>query len=172
MAAGLLSHRLAALHSDISVRSAGLLGEGVPATGHAISVLFDRGIDISGHRSRHLSAEMVVDADLVLGMARHHVREAVLLDTSALTRAFTLRELVRRADAAAPRAAGEPVASWLRRLDPARRPSDLAGESAVDDIPDPIGRPRRTYEGVATELGRLIAALVPHLVRESDRGVA
>ena len=37
----------------------------------------DRGLDTSGHRSRNLRPDLVTGADLVIGMARSHVREAV-----------------------------------------------------------------------------------------------
>jgi protein-tyrosine phosphatase len=172
MAAGLLRHRLAAAGSSATVRSAGLLGDGVPATGHAVAVLARRGVDISDHRSRRLTREAIVDADLVIGMARHHVREAILLDPSALSRTFTLRDLVRRASAAPPRRRDEPMATWLRRLDPARRHADLVGEAGADDIADPIGQPRDAYEACATEIEILVDALVPHLAPRSDVGVA
>ena len=44
----------------------------------------DRGLDLSDHRSRQLVAEMLGRADLVIGMAREHVREAAVLNRDVL----------------------------------------------------------------------------------------
>jgi protein-tyrosine-phosphatase len=102
----------------------------------------------------------VAGADLVIGMARSHVREAVALAGPAVVnRAFTLKEIVRRGEERGGRAAGEPVDAWLARLAAGRRINDLLGDSDADDVADPIGGPRRHYERTATELDDLTARL-------------
>ena len=69
------------------------------------------GVDVSEHRSRRLEAGTMVNVDLVIGMERKHVREAVVLRPEAWPRSFTLRELVRRGDADRPAAPLRDLAS-------------------------------------------------------------
>ncbi|MEW6476068.1 MAG: low molecular weight phosphatase family protein [Actinomycetota bacterium] len=159
MAAALLSRRLDEAGVKAVVSSAGLLFDGRPATDHGQAVMADRGIDTSGHRSRKLRAEIVTDADIVIGMARSHVREAVALAPDVWTRAFTLKEIVRRGEERGGRAPGEPVEDWLARLHAGRRLPDLLGESGADDVADPIGGPLKSYERTAAELDDLTARL-------------
>jgi protein-tyrosine phosphatase len=159
MAAALLSRRLDEAGVKAVVSSAGLLFDGKPATDHGLAVMADRGIDTSGHRSRKLRSDMVAGADIVIGMAREHVREAVALAPEIWGRAFTLKEIVRRGEDQGGRAPGEPVEEWLARLHAGRRLPDLLGESGADDVADPIGGPRRSYQRTAEELDDLTARL-------------
>jgi protein-tyrosine phosphatase len=128
-----------------------------------------RGLDLTAHLSRPLTAAMVAEADLVVGMAREHVREAVVLEPSALPRSFTLRELVRRGEGLGVRraAAGEadaqglePFASWIARVGEDRRAASLLGRDPVDDIADPMGMSRRAYERTAVEIEDLVDRFV------------
>ncbi|HXF94847.1 MAG TPA: low molecular weight protein arginine phosphatase [Gemmatimonadales bacterium] len=60
------------IHS-IEVTSAGTgAWDGAPASEGAYLVALERGIDLSAHRARLLTADLVRQADLVLTMARHH----------------------------------------------------------------------------------------------------
>lgn len=117
-----------------------------------------RGFDLSSHQSRRLEDRHVATADLIVGMTREHVREAVVLDPTAWSRAFTLKELVRRARRR-PRG-DEPLDQWLAALASDREAEDLLGTSEADDVADPIGLDRHAYEETADELDRLTAALV------------
>ena len=58
---------------DITVESAGL-GALVdhPASEHAVALMQERGLDITGHRARQITPELVHDADLVLVMETGH----------------------------------------------------------------------------------------------------
>ncbi|HEX9704974.1 MAG TPA: low molecular weight protein arginine phosphatase [Gemmatimonadales bacterium] len=57
----------------IEVLSAGTgAWDGAPASEGAYLVGLERGLDLSSHRARLLTRELVEDADLVLTMARHH----------------------------------------------------------------------------------------------------
>src|SRR5882672_11408846 len=57
----------------IGVSSAGTgAWDGAPASEGAYLVGLERGLDLSGHRARLLTRELVEGADLVLTMARHH----------------------------------------------------------------------------------------------------
>jgi protein-tyrosine phosphatase len=60
--------------AGVSVDSAGTLGiEGAPASREAIAAMAEIGIDLSGHRSKGLRAEMFDRADLVVGMSHDHL---------------------------------------------------------------------------------------------------
>ena len=164
MAAALLSRRLDDAGVEAVVSSTGTLFDGRPATDFGVAVMADRGIDTSGHRSRKLRAEMVTEADLVVGMAREHVAEALAFGSEIWGRAFTLKEIVRLGEEQGGREPGEELSQWLARLHEARveggrRPTDLFAPSADDDVADPIGGPRRRYQRTAEELDDLTARL-------------
>ena len=159
MASALLRARLERSGVHASVSSAGLLYDGEPASPGAVEALRRRGIDLLDHRSRILRAEHLADAELVLAMARMHVREAAVLDRDALSRTFTLKEFVRRGQAAGPPSEAA-MGAWITRLSSDRRTNELLGESSVDDVIDPIGRPLAHYERTATELSHLIDHVV------------
>jgi len=160
MAEALLRHRLGDLGVDARVASAGLLRPGQPASQHGVDLLRARGVDMTAHRSRSMTRELLAPADLILAMAREHVREAVVLDPSLWRRTFTLKELVRRGQAAGPRHAGESLADWLAVVGQGRRVADLTGSSPDDDIEDPYGGPRSAYERLLVELDDLLDRLV------------
>ncbi len=80
-AEALLRHRLAeAGLDDWQVASAGTWGlEGHAASAHAVQILGERGMDLTGHRARKVTREMMERADLVLVMTQGHA-EALRLD--------------------------------------------------------------------------------------------
>jgi protein-tyrosine phosphatase len=167
MAEGLLSNRLETLGLPTRVHSAGLHAGGSPAAPEAVAVLAARGIDISAHRSRRLSAPLVNEADLVLGLAREHVRQAVLAEPEAWPRSFTLKEMVRRGERVGPWARGQSLEEWLAKVGADRIHSDMLGESSSDDVADPIGGPTSAYEATVAELSELTDSLA-YLLRAGD----
>lgn len=160
MAEVLLQHQLDRSGVEARVHSAGEIRGGVPASPGSVRAMASRGLDLDDHRSRRMTAELVTGADLVVGMARRHLREAVLACPEAWPRTFTLKELVRRGEAAGPRAADESLAAWLERVVEGRRPADLLGDDLADDVVDPIGSADHVYEATAVELAELIDRLV------------
>lgn len=160
VAEALLRHRLEAMGVDAHVHSAGLLQSGNPAHSSGIDILWARGHDLSAHRSTTMTQQLLTGADLILGMAREHVREATVLAMAAWPRTFTLKELVRRGEMVGPRRHGEEVADWLARAHAGRTPSALMGSSPDDDIDDPIGLPRSVYERVTDEIDYFVGRLV------------
>lgn len=159
----MLRHRVEALGLDVRVRSAGLLDNGHPAHSNSIDVLTGRGLDITRHRSRRITAAILRSADLILAMARDHVREAVVMAPDVFPRIFTLKELVRRGEAIGPRGVHESLTDWLARAHAGRASCDLMGASDADDVPDPIGMPRTAYERMYEELDEQFGRLVPLL---------
>jgi protein-tyrosine-phosphatase len=97
------------------------------------------------------------EADLVIAMAREHVREAHAVQRDAFPRTFTLKELVRRGAAAGP--VGRDLGGWLGAIDEERDPAELLGRDESDDIADPMGRPRRRFRSCADEIEANIIAL-------------
>jgi protein-tyrosine phosphatase len=160
MAETLLRHRLSGMGIDATVASAGLLRPDQPASAHGVAILAERGLDMTAHRSRAITRDLLRSCDLVLAMAREHVREAVVLDPALWPRTFTLKELVRRGETIGPRRHDEAVGDWLARAAQGRRIAELAGSSPADDVADPYGGPRSAYERMAVELDDLVDRLV------------
>jgi protein-tyrosine-phosphatase len=160
MAEALLRHRLGERGVDAHVHSAGLRLVGEPASANGVDVLAERGLDLSVHRSRIFDRELLEHPDLVLGMAREHLREAIITFPDVWPHAFTLKELVRRGERIGPRAPGESLQAWLARAHAGRVRGDLLGSSADDDVADPIGSARSAYERTADELTDLIDRLI------------
>ena len=66
--------------ADISVGSAGTgAWDGAPVSEGAYLVALERGLDLSGHRARLLTTEMIEGASLILTMSRHHRARVVEL---------------------------------------------------------------------------------------------
>jgi protein-tyrosine phosphatase len=164
MAQLLLERQFASVGELISVGSAGLLESGQPAVEGASRALARRGLDLSSHSSEHLTAEMIEDASLVLGMERAHVREVVVLVPGAWSRTFTVKELVRRGEQAGPRRPDETVEAWLALVHAGRSPQDMLGGDDLDDIADPIGGSLSDFERTALELDESFRRLADLLV--------
>lgn len=76
MAEGLLRDRFAHRGLEARVESAGLGAlVGHPADPTAVELLAKRGIDISAHRARQLTPELLASAELVLVMETAHQRD-------------------------------------------------------------------------------------------------
>lgn len=160
MAEALLRERLRERGIDASISSAGLSFDDRPATDDAIATASGYGLDLRDHRSRLLGPELVEQADLVLAMERLHAREAIVLADGALSKTFTLKELVRRARAAGHRDAGESLTDWLARVSAGRKAMDLMGESRDDDVADPYLSSAKVYAACIEELDGLVRELV------------
>ena len=85
LAEGILKHKLAERKvKSVTVSSAGTFAlKGRPAAELAVKVAAEHGIDISDHIARHVTKEMLANADLVLGLETDHIVEAgVILNDS------------------------------------------------------------------------------------------
>jgi len=95
MAEGLLGAVIPSFWKDeITVSSAGIgAWDGQTATDEAVGVLAEIGVDISRHRARMLTREIVEGAALVVAMAREHDRYALSLAPGAADRVILIGEL-------------------------------------------------------------------------------
>ena len=92
MAEALLQHELQG-KTNTSVTSAGLgalAGHG--ASAHAVELMAERGLDISGHRARQLTPDLVQDSDLILVMERRHKKALDALEPAARGKVHRLCE--------------------------------------------------------------------------------
>jgi len=79
--------------AGLSVVSAGAFASaGQEATPEAVEALRGRGIDLGKHRSQPLTAAMIDEADLILGMTSSHVRAVREMAPSAADRVVRLDE--------------------------------------------------------------------------------
>lgn len=169
LAAALLQEALTARQVHATVRSAGTRRVKLPVDPEIVKILDERGIDAGHHQPRVVTPAIIINDghDLVLTMTREHVRDVVATDRMAWKRTFTLRELVRRAEASdhgrqqhRTARSGHPTASWLEAVGAGRRPIDLLHGSALDDIDDPYGQSRRILRQAAQEIDALCGRLV------------
>ena len=91
---------------------------------------------------------MLTGADVLIGMAREHVREAVVLAPDVWGRAFTLKEIVRLGEERGGRAPDEPLEQWLARLQRA------AGGATCSANPTPTTLPTRSAGPAAATSAR------------------
>jgi protein-tyrosine-phosphatase len=150
---------LRAHRPTLEVQSAGRLPGGSPASAPAVKVLAGWGLDLAKHVSQTATPELLEASDLIVGMAREHVRDAVLALPEVRPRAFTLKDLVRRGEALGRRSAGQPLDEWLWAAGADRTTNDLLGAMAADDVADPIGQSAARYRACADELDDLLRRL-------------
>ena len=162
MGEALVRAAFAEVGAPVSVRSAGLLEGGRPASPAAAEVLRPRGLDITEHVSRRVDAELVEAADLVLVMERLHARELATLAPDALDRIHLLKALAAEAD----RLPGtvDDLRRWAEQVGAARPPTALVGDRQRDEVADPHGRSKRHHRAAADEIeraARSIARVAP-----------
>lgn len=91
MAEGWVKRQLAEAAPQAQVHSAGIKAlVDYPSAEEAQAVMLQEGIDISSHRARQLTREMIADADLILTMEKHQIREISRLMPQARGKTFLL----------------------------------------------------------------------------------
>jgi protein-tyrosine phosphatase len=121
----------------------------------AAEVLADRGIGLSGHQPRSITAPIIRTdgADLIITMTRAHLRTVVALEPASFGRTFTLKEMSRRTTPSPTRV------DWLRLMHEGRRAADLIQAHPDDDIEDPYGRGIERVRRVTDEIDGLCRGL-------------
>lgn len=94
MAEGIFKHLLKNKNIDnINISSAGINAyEGEKANEKAVSVLKSQGIDITSHKSRQLTDNIIEASDLILTMTYNHKMAILKYAPKASKKVFTLRE--------------------------------------------------------------------------------
>ncbi len=158
MAEGFLRHEADRLGLDLDVRSTGTHAwAGRAATWEGRRIMQELGVPIDEHRTLELDPALVDWADLVIGLAREHIRGVVRDHPEAEAKTFGLKELIH----------------LLPSLPPLHEPDDLIHEAhrargnaaPLDDtdVDDPFGEREEAYRRVATEIRELITALAEGL---------
>lgn len=94
MAEALLKAKIAAAHKEqeITVLSAGFAGSGSVASPQAIEAMRRVGLDLTPHRSRQITPELIQAADLILTMTAAHKSFLLNVSKDAEGKTFTLGE--------------------------------------------------------------------------------
>lgn len=144
------------------VHSAGTAAvDGAPATDGAVATARGLGLDLSSHRSRIVTPELVAAADLVLTMEPQQSVRIVTDLGGDLTSTFTLPEFARMSSAAPRRVDGESLLGWIRGIAEGRSPNDAL---AAESIADPIGGPMRQYRNTARAIETALAVALDRSV--------
>jgi tRNA threonylcarbamoyl adenosine modification protein (Sua5/YciO/YrdC/YwlC family) len=100
MAEGLLQKKLRSLgRADVEVVSAGLMMlAGMGATEPTIELLKGEGIDMSAHRSRRVTVELLQRSDIILVMEKHQEERILQMVPEVKNRLFLLKEFAKIKD--------------------------------------------------------------------------
>lgn len=158
MAEGMFRERALRSGAPLRVRSAGFAAEGWAPPKATLAAVQRLGVDLREHRSRTLTPEMLNESDLVIGMTRAHVWEAVVMVPEVLSRAFVIGELDRLNREIGGRLVGESLEHWLHRVHE-RRNFGIHHVLDDDEVPDPYGRRRGVHRKVARQLHELVLHL-------------
>jgi protein-tyrosine-phosphatase len=121
-----------------------------------------RGLDLTGHRSRPVTAELIAASELVLTMSERQRDACAPLAGQAAARVFTVREFARLVGALDRTSAPtEPAPRWRWLRDQAHlaRPRSLP-PAVPEDVADPIRAPWSEWEVMAADLDDLQARIL------------
>ncbi len=169
MASALLAARIQNYTDSVEVSSAGLRAAEGSVPEEVLEVMAPYAVDLHGHESRVLTPAILQSADLVVGMSRRHVQEAVLLDPPSLPHAFLFKELVRRGSIIGPRRPDQGFRSWIESAHGDRTRESLLDRNGGDEVADPYGGPLAGYRATALELAELVDRLVALLWPDEAR---
>ncbi len=158
LAEALLIDRLdrAGLHADVA--SAGLAApKNRQPDRNLLRVAEEHGVDVSGHRSRPVTTDMLAQADLIVVMTHRHRDEVAKLDEAAAERTALLRPASWKARVASSDATT--FAEWALAL-VADVPLSERSRHRGDDIADPVGGPLRRYRAMAADVDAYVDSLV------------
>jgi len=153
----LLEHAVRA--PGLSVSSAGVRAQdGRPAAEMAVELASTLGFDLSQHRTRAVTPDLVAQSDLILAMSEWQRDHCAGMVAGMGSRTFTLREFVRLLGTT--KVSGGPVTTtdrlkWLRGKAHVARPMAIHSPHP-EDIADPINEPWRSWQQLGTELGHLV----------------
>ncbi len=153
----MLQDELGEAAAAIEVLSAGTWTfDGSAASPNAITVMAEAGIDLSGHRSRQITTDLLQSVDLILTMTEEQKEDVLQLAPTVGERLFTLIEFATAVNGLEDSAENDAVSSqnW-----PASR-----------NINDPYGLSVADYRDCAAEI-RGYLELVLQKIKGSQRGL-
>jgi protein-tyrosine phosphatase len=160
-----------------SVSSSGFAPGGWPAIDEAVAAMARRGLDVSGHRSRSTTLEMVEEADLIVTAERDHVVRVAALSPAVFARTMTLPEALARAGdpvggpvGVLTGGAGGDLRTWAESLTTGRTAAVYLRQQ-VAEIADPTGTAGRPFEAAVVQIERQcteLSVLVAHVVGGAD----
>ncbi len=141
---------------ELEIRSAGTSTiDGMPASTHAVSVMRDRGLDLTGHRTTRLTKDLVDWADLILTMTQFQ-KSLIATGFGAAGKVFTLNE----------------YASGYGRAPAGASPDARGGAAtppaALRDIDDPYGQSLEVYRRVAAQIEEALKRVLHRMMREKQ----
>lgn len=131
-----IAQETGAQHIEFNSAGTGAMN-GVPATDYAIQASSHWDIDISNHRARILSKDMIVNADLILAMGPEHAQVIVSHDGGARSKVFLFKSFP------------EPFAISQERVE------------------DPIGGTLEQYNQTFLELDEVMRRIFPQIAELS-----
>ncbi len=145
MGEGLLKHYLPEhFQEKVVITSAGTDAlHGNWATDFAIRVMSEYGIDISAHRARLLSRQMISEANLILVMEQYHLKVIRALERFAGSKSYLITTFYRSRTS----------------FDESRAPSD---------VPDPIGADLAVYRESAQLIHDCLAGVYTYLEEHNE----
>lgn len=166
-AASLLQRRFEELPpGQVDVRSAGTEArEGMPVEARTLESLRRHGIQVPMAPSKRLRADMLAEADLVLGATVEHIRHAMTLSPSTLHRTFTLTglaailECLPEDEILGASRPGEVMRRVIRQA-ARHRTLGLIGK----DIPDPYGQSDSVHAVMETMVEDAVARIAEKLL--------
>ncbi len=98
MAEGIFKKKIKSINEKhMKVSSAGISAiEGQPANEKSIKVLEAKGIDISLHRAKKLTSDMISQSDLILTMTEEHKKIIKAYFPNSINKIFTLKEYAQK----------------------------------------------------------------------------
>ncbi len=169
MAEAFLKDKFKKANLDFEVSSAGILTQELRPPSQVIEVMKTYGLEISEHSSRLLDAIDLQEFDLILGMAKEHVREIAVMAKNKLNHTFTIKEFVYRASAVGPKRQTESIDDWLSLVVQGRRFEELLGADLELDVVDPLDKGGDAFKDVASELDQITTQVV-HLLNDNISG--
>ena len=139
-------------NESFHTRSAGFLQSDHSVPKEVKTLMTQRNVDISGHRSYRVDLDTVRASDLILTMEARHVLEVTLLDRAALAKTIPLKEAAKLVSGP------ESIEDFLTRINAERDPQTYLGGYAFD-VSDPYRKRMKVYERAVEEIDDLVTTV-------------
>lgn len=137
-------------------RSAGFLQSDHAVPKEIKSLLVQRKVDISGHRSYKIDVDTIRASDLIVTMEARHVLEITLLDRAALAKTLPLKEAAKLVNGS------QTIEDFLTQINAERDPQSYLGGHAFD-VSDPYKKRMKAYERAVEEIDDLVTRVFSSL---------